>query len=233
MLLSCCCCRSTALTGQRPVDPAQPGPTHFVLRRGWATSIAVLALWIMAATAIAQPAREGVLKVADQPAQRNVSAPKTADEAFAMAAARGHLYEIAGGRLAMERANNSAVREFAAGLVDDHSRAHEQLVKIAREMGITLPAAVSQAQQTALGRLGGLTGPSFDRQFVQTIGVDALDLSISQFRKAAKTARAAALRDFAMQRLPVLEQKLSRARTLALATQKIASDAGRVQSTRR
>lgn len=179
------------------------------------------------ATAIAQsavqpPGQSPASERAGRPAPPHASATRVTDEAFAADAARVSLYGIAGGRLAMTRGNNEQVQSFARTLVDDHARVYGQLVEVAREMGIALPGTVSPAQETALGRLAGLTGPSFDRIFVQTIGVDAHERSVAQFRNAAMAARSASLRDFAMRTLPMLNEHLARAQTLALATQKIA-----------
>jgi predicted outer membrane protein len=64
-------------------------------------------------------------------------------EQFAQHAALGSLKEICVGKLAQEKTQNSQVRAFAARMVSDHTRANEELTRIAQQKGITLPEATS------------------------------------------------------------------------------------------
>jgi predicted outer membrane protein len=94
---------------------------------------------------LAQPGQPGQLPGQSQsqsPRQYGQTETMTAEQ-FAQQAALGSLKEICVGKLAQEKTQNSQVRAFAARMVSDHTRANEELTKIAQQKGITLPEATS------------------------------------------------------------------------------------------
>src|SRR5215208_3996462 len=63
------------------------------------------------------------------------------DKTFVMEAAKGGMAEVELGRLATEKAANADVKQFGQRMVDDHSKANEQLKSLAAQKGVTLPTA--------------------------------------------------------------------------------------------
>jgi predicted outer membrane protein len=61
------------------------------------------------------------------------------DRKFITDAAHGGMAEVALGRLALERASSDEVKQFAQRMIDDHTRANEELMKLASSKGVTLP----------------------------------------------------------------------------------------------
>ena len=62
-----------------------------------------------------------------------------ADEKFVRDAARGGKMEVHMGKMGVEKAQHSGVKQFAQKLVDDHGKANTELQQFAAKKGITLP----------------------------------------------------------------------------------------------
>lgn len=63
----------------------------------------------------------------------------SADRDFIMKAADGGMAEVQLGQLAVSKASNSDVKAFGQRMVDDHSKANDQLMQLAQTKGVTLP----------------------------------------------------------------------------------------------
>src|SRR5690606_11410339 len=66
------------------------------------------------------------------------------DADFAVKAADASLAEIELGKLAMEKATDQRIKDFAQKMVTDHQRANDELMAIATRLNITLPPVVSE-----------------------------------------------------------------------------------------
>ena len=67
------------------------------------------------------------------------TALSSADREFIMKAADGGMAEVELGRLAVNKASNSDVKTFAQRMIDDHSKANDELKQLAQTKNITLP----------------------------------------------------------------------------------------------
>src|SRR5262249_49706548 len=63
-----------------------------------------------------------------------------ADKTFMMNAAKGGMMEVEWGKLAAQNAQNADVKKFGNRMVTDHSKANNELMALAKEEGVTLPA---------------------------------------------------------------------------------------------
>src|SRR5262245_652025 len=61
------------------------------------------------------------------------------DQDFLMNAARGNLLEVRMGNLALQKASNNEVKQFAQRMVTDHSQAGQQLNQLASTLNFTPP----------------------------------------------------------------------------------------------
>lgn len=66
-----------------------------------------------------------------------------ADKTFMMEAAKGGQMEVSLGQSAAKNAQNADVKKFGNRMVTDHSRWNNELMALAKEEGVTLPAAKS------------------------------------------------------------------------------------------
>lgn len=66
---------------------------------------------------------------------------------FAVKAANGGMAEVEMGKIAEQRGTSKAVKDFGAMMVKDHSKANDELKKLAAAKNITLPAVVGDDMQ--------------------------------------------------------------------------------------
>src|SRR5689334_21475674 len=91
----------------------------------------------------------------------------TADENFVKKAAAGGMAEVKLGQLAEERGSNPAVKTFGRRMVQDHSKADNELKGAASKENMELPTEMDKSDQAAYDRLSKLSGDSFDRAYAR------------------------------------------------------------------
>jgi putative membrane protein len=137
-----------------------------------------------------------------------------ADTHFAHSAAQGGMAEVKLGELAQEKAGSEAVNSFGKRMVDDHRKAAEKLKATAQSENINLPSELKPADQAAYDRLSKLSGTEFDRAYMQMMVEDGEE-DVAEFKKQASSGSNQALKDFAIQTLPTLQEHLKEARDVA------------------
>src|SRR5436190_10631309 len=75
---------------------------------------------------------------------------KEKDTDFAVAVADGGMLEVELGKLAQQKATSPEVKKFAQMMVDDHTKANEELMALAGTKNISLPASLSEKSQKKL-----------------------------------------------------------------------------------
>jgi putative membrane protein len=140
-----------------------------------------------------------------------------ADSTFVKEAAMGGLAEVELGRLAAQKAQSADVKQFAQRMVDDHSKANDQLKPIAQQKGIDVPAQLTGKHKSEYDRLSKLSGAAFDRAYMQLMLQDHRK-DVSDFRKESTSGKDPDVKQFASQTLPTLEDHLKMAQTAAGAT---------------
>jgi len=147
---------------------------------------------------------------------RNTPAPEMAraDRKFIDNAASAGMFEVEVGQLAVSKATDPAVKSFASMLVDQHTAANNELVKLANAKGVELPPAPKHSLRRDIDKLGRKNGADFDRDFVREVGIQAHEQDIKLFEKARKDVKDADLRAFVEKTLPVLRDHLAAAEKL-------------------
>jgi predicted outer membrane protein len=118
--------------------------------------------------------------------------------------------EILLSKLALQKASDAEVQQFAQRMITDHTSANTQVMQLAQAKNIALPTEVSAEQAVAYVRLSLLSGPGFDTAYMdRNIEVHAKD--VEHFREHAENDPDADIRAFAAQQLPVLTAHLQSA----------------------
>lgn len=115
--------------------------------------------------------------------------------------------------MAREKAQSNDVKEFAAMMLADHSKADEALKSLASQKNITLPARLGEDEQKHVDELAKLTGAEFDKKYVDLM-VDDHEEDIKLFKEAADDADDTAVKTFAANQLPILQKHLERITTI-------------------
>ena len=130
---------------------------------------------------------------------------------FARMAAQGGMAEVQMSRMAADRASDPEVRDFAQRMVDDHSRANDQLERIARERGWMLPQRPDAEHRAMMQRLRQRSGTAFDRAYMRAMVADH-DATVMHFRRYARNGDDRRLRAWAQRTLPTLVEHRHMAR---------------------
>lgn len=136
------------------------------------------------------------------------------DRKFIDDAANSGMFEVQVAQLAASKATDANVKSFASMLVDHHTAANNELVKIANARGVELPAAPKRALRRDIEKLGKKNGAEFDRDFVRNVGIKAHEKDIKLFEKASKNVKDPELKAFVDKTLPVLRDHLAAAQKL-------------------
>jgi putative membrane protein len=131
----------------------------------------------------------------------------SADHKFAMMAAMGGMAEVEMGRLAAQKGASDEVRQFGQRMVDDHTKANEELMRIASSKGMTLPTAVDPKHQAEMQKMSALSGEAFDRAYVKMMVKDHKK-DVAEFQKEASRGADPDLKTFASTTLPTLKEHL-------------------------
>lgn len=130
-----------------------------------------------------------------------------ADAEFTTKAAVAGMAEVELGKLALQKSANAQVKEFANMMVNDHGKANEELMTIAKNKNITLPTALDEDHQKMWDELNAKSGKDFDKQYVDDM-VDGHKKVLDMMEKQAKDGMDADLKAFAGKTAPVVKAHL-------------------------
>jgi putative membrane protein len=131
----------------------------------------------------------------------------TSDQKFAMEAAMGGMEEVEMGRVAAQKGASDEVRQFGQRMVDDHSKANQDLMQVASGKGMTLPTGMGSKQQADMQKLSGLSGDKFDKEYVKMMVKDHKK-DVAEFQKESTGGMDADIKGFASRTLPTLQEHL-------------------------
>jgi putative membrane protein len=140
-------------------------------------------------------------------------APSTPN--FVKKAAMGDLYEVEAGKIASEKGQSEAVKEFGRQMVEAHSKTSEELKGIVQSenLKVKLPAKLDNQQQKMLEALNEAKAEDFDKTYAKQ-QVKAHDRAAELFDGYAEEGDNAALKQFAANTLPTIKQHREQARKL-------------------
>ena len=136
------------------------------------------------------------------------------DAQFVTKVAQGNMAEVALGKLATEKSQNDDVKKFGQMMVDDHSKAEQELEGVASKNNWTVPKDVSAQQKAEQQHLEKLSGAAFDRAYIQMMVKDHTK-DVAEFKKeAASTSVNSDLKDFATRTYPTLNDHLTHVKAI-------------------
>lgn len=135
------------------------------------------------------------------------------DRKFVEFAGQAGLAEVAAGQLAQQKAANEQVKQFGARMVQDHTKANDELKQLAGGKGVNLPTEPDRKHRHEADKLQKLSGAEFDRAFMKQMVEDHKKV-VSEFEKHAKDAKDADVKAFASKTLPALREHLQMAQSL-------------------
>jgi putative membrane protein len=136
------------------------------------------------------------------------------DQAFVRGAASAGMLEVQSAKLALQKAQRQEVKEFAQKLIDDHTKADQQLKQIAQSKQIQIPREMKAGDRGQLQDLQQLDGQQFEDAYIINQVADHVK-AVLKFRNCSQKLQDPQLKQFAQQQLPTLQQHLQHAQQLA------------------
>ena len=149
------------------------------------------------------------------------------DRKFIEEVAGSGMFEVQAAQLAARQASDPKVKSFAEMLVDQHTKANDDLVKLANAKRVELSAAPPRDMRRDLEKLGKKQGQEFDTEFVREVGIKAHEKNIKAFEKAGKDTKDTELKAFIDKTLPTLKEHLAMAQKLPQAGKQGGEQMGR------
>ena len=136
-----------------------------------------------------------------------------ADTAFAKQTAMDGIAEVEHGRLAADKATNPDVKQFGQRMVDDHTKANDELKSWASTNNVTLPADMGPQHKAMQDKLSKMSGDAFDKAYMAHM-VSAHAKAVAAFQRESKSGGNADLKAWADKTLPTLQEHHTMARSL-------------------
>ena len=143
------------------------------------------------------------------------------DQSFVTKAAQGGMAEVAMGKIAVSNGEDPAVRTFAQTMVDDHSKANDELKEAAGKASATVPPEPNAKQKATAAELGKMHGAAFDKKY-HSIMVKDHEEDVALFKKEAKSGHNSDMKAFAEKTLPTLEHHLKMAKEMSASKANVA-----------
>jgi len=149
----------------------------------------------------------------DQAAGAKVASVSSADTDFMRKVAAGGATEVELGKLAATKGASADVKSFGSHMVDDHTKAGDELKQLASSKSVSLPDGPDAKQRGQIDAIGKLDGKAFDAAFKQQMVQDHRT-TVAAFQKTAAGGHDADLKAWAKKTLPTLQEHLKMAQAL-------------------
>src|SRR5947208_1832580 len=132
---------------------------------------------------------------------------------FVAKAASAGMFEVKSSQLAQERAQKADVKRFAEHMIQDHTKANQELMALAQQKGYTIPTHMDAKCQECFDRLSNARGEAFDSAYVQE-QLKAHREAVKMFQQASQTVDDPELKAWAAKTLPKLREHLRQVEAL-------------------
>ena len=136
------------------------------------------------------------------------------DKEFMTKAAHAGYAEVEAGKMALEKSENEDVRQFAQRMIDDHTKAGDELKKLAENKGVSLPTEPSEDQKETANELSELESEEFDSEYMDA-QVSDHETVIGFFEDEARDGSDSDVIAFADKTLPTLKSHLEMAENIS------------------
>ena len=133
------------------------------------------------------------------------------DKDFVMKAAQGGMAEVQVGQTAQSKAQDPDVQSFAKKMVDDHSKANDELKQLATTKGLALPTDLDAEHKKAVDDLSNKSGRDFDKAYMKAMVSDH-EKTVKLLENESKNAKDADLKNWASKILPTVQDHLRMAK---------------------
>lgn len=116
--------------------------------------------------------------------------------------------------LGAQKAVSADVKAFAERIIADHTKANEELTKLAATKGVELSSVIDPKHAETYQKLEKTDSANFDKEFLAEM-TSGHKKCVGNFEEAAKDAKDSDLKMWAQKMLPALKSHLEQAKELA------------------
>ncbi|RFS13670.1 DUF4142 domain-containing protein [Emticicia sp. C21] len=150
----------------------------------------------------------------------SVASAQKDDAEMVVDLAGGGMMEVELAKIAVTKATSSEVKKFAQMMIDDHTKANDELKTLASNKNIVLPTTLPDAHQKTINDVSEKSGKDFDRKYMDEM-VEDHKKDIDKFEKLADKGNDADLKAFAAKTLPTLKHHKEEAERIEKITDKM------------
>lgn len=132
------------------------------------------------------------------------------DQHFISEAAKGNRAEVQLGQMMVSKATDPNVKKFAQMMVDDHTKALNQLQQIAQNKNMTLPDGLPDDAKDLQQKINSESGKQLDKDYMDAMVQDH-QKDVQEFQDASKNVQDKDVKQWAGKMVPKLEQHLKKA----------------------
>lgn len=136
---------------------------------------------------------------------------KFSDTHFVDYAYTGGQNEVLMNQMALQRSRNEDVRKFATKMLEDHTKANQDLLLIVSEYRIAVPDKPLPEQEKDLRRISSGEVKDFDKEFMDHMVMDH-EKMVKLLEQGSKELKNEKLKDFATKTLPTVREHLKMAK---------------------
>lgn len=147
-----------------------------------------------------------------QATARDTGAPASlsrSDQKILKDMAMASMVEVEAGRMAHGKSQNEQVRNFAQQMIDDHSKALDEVKQLAQTKGVALPTELDFVHKRMAARMAAQSGEAFDRAYLELAGVYDHKKAHDMLHKAQSRAKDPDVKALVARTLPVVDQHLT------------------------
>ena len=129
--------------------------------------------------------------------------------------AHANISEIAAGKLALEKSQSDDVKTFAQKMIDDHTKAQQELQALADSKGVKLPTEPDAKHKALTKAMAGLKGEAFDKRYLKQGGLNDHENTHKLLTRVQDKAKDADLKAYAAKTIATVDQHLALAQETA------------------
>jgi putative membrane protein len=129
--------------------------------------------------------------------------------------AQANISEIEAAKLAQSKTKNDQVKQFAQKMIDDHTKANQELEQLAQQKGVKLPTEPDMKHKASMKLLSALDGDKFDKRYMSQGGLSDHRNTHKLLARVQDRATDPDLKSLAAKLMPVVDQHLTMAQEIS------------------
>jgi putative membrane protein len=129
--------------------------------------------------------------------------------------AYANISEVAAGKLALEKSQSADVKSFAQKMIDDHTKAQQELQTLADSKGVKLPTEPDAKHKALSKAMSAMKGEAFDKRYLKQGGLNDHENTHKLLARVQDKAKDADLKAYAAKTITAVDQHLTLAQETA------------------